>query len=174
MVPVSVMSSASAASFDSPKSISAMLPSARSMMLPGLRSRCSTPAACTAASASAIATASRSAPADRPAEPQRLARREARAHAPPQITLRKVFHHQPGVLVAHAEVVEAHDRRAVDALGDLVLLQEAPEGVHRLVLVLAVAGHLERHQRSGALALAHVQVAGHAGRQAADAAVAAD
>src|SRR6516225_6289867 len=60
-MPVSVTSRASAASLESPKSMSAMLPSARSITFPGFRSRCSTPAACTALSACATSTAKRSA-----------------------------------------------------------------------------------------------------------------
>src|SRR2546430_2522831 len=82
---------------------------------------------------------------------QRLARRETGPHAPAQIPEREVFHHQPGVLVAHAQVVRAHHGRVVDALANLVLLQETAEHVERrLLLVLAVARHLQRHGRPGA------------------------
>src|SRR5204862_2305790 len=69
----------------------------------------------------------------------------------------------------------AHHRRAVDALGELVLLQEALEHVDGLaLLVLAVARDLERHQPPGALALADEEIARGARRQAADEAIAAD
>jgi hypothetical protein len=57
------------------------------------------------------------------------------------------------VLVTHAEVMQPHHGGARDALRNLIFLQKAPEGIHRLLwLVLAVAGDLEHHQRAGALA----------------------
>jgi len=62
-----------------------------------------------------------------------------------QVTEREVFHHQPGVVVTDAKVVQAHHRRVVDWLGNLVLLQEAAEHVERLVLlILEVARDLQR------------------------------
>src|SRR5256886_356591 len=58
---------------------------------------------------------------------------------------------------------------------NLVLLQETAEHVERrLLLVLAVARHLQRDERPGALALADEQVGHGARRQSADAAIAAD
>jgi len=112
---------------------------------------------------------------DRGREPQRLSRCERRAHPPAQIAELEVLHHEPRMLVADPEVMQAHHRRAVDALGELVLLQEALEHVDGLaLLVLAVARDLERHQPPGALALADEEIARGARRQAADEAIAAD
>ena len=51
--------------------------------------------------------------------------------APAQVAQREVLHHQPGVLVAHSQVVQAHDVWAVDALRDLVFLQKAPKRIQR-------------------------------------------
>ena len=68
---------------------------------------------------------------DRDRVAQGLARLEPLAHAPPQVAEREILHDQPGVLVAHTQIVETHHRGAVDALYDLVLLQEAPEGIER-------------------------------------------
>ena len=62
---------------------------------------------------------------------QRFARRHAPPHAPAQVARAKIFHDEIGVLVAHAEVVEPHDAGMADALHDLVLLQEAAEGLNR-------------------------------------------
>src|SRR5260370_13656320 len=74
-----------------------------------------------------------------------------------------------------AQVVQAHHGRVVDALANLVLLQETAEHVERLVLlILGVARDLQRHQRTGALALPDEQVAHGAGRQSANAALAPD
>src|SRR5438270_13758463 len=110
---------------------------------------------------------------DRGREPQRLSRCERRAHAPAQIAELEVLHHEPRMLIADPEVMQAHHRRAVDALGDLVLLQEALEHVDGLaLLVLAVARDLERHQPPGALALADAEIARGARRQAAEEALA--
>ena len=97
---------------------------------------------------------------DRHRVAQRFTRRETLgAHAPPQVTERKVLHDQPGVLVAHPEVVQPHHRRAIDALGYLVFLQEAAKRIDGLIgFALAVARHFERHQGTRALALGDVEV----------------
>ena len=130
-----------------------------------MRSRCSTPAPCTACQRAG----------DGGGELQRLARGEPRPQPLAQVAALEVLHDEPGVLVADAQVVQAHHRGTGDALGDLVLLQEAPEGIERfLALAAAVARHLEHHQRAGALALGQIQVRGRPARQRSDAAVAAD
>src|SRR5690348_11523606 len=105
---------------------------------------------------------------------QRLPRAERAAHAAAQIPERKILHDEPGMLIAHAEIVQTHDRRTGDALRNLVLLQEAAKGVCRLLLILPVASHLERHECPQTLALGHVEITRRAGGQAADAAVSAD
>ena len=96
---------------------------------------------------------------DRGGELQRLARRQPRPHPLAQVPALEVLHDEPGVLIADAQVVQPHHRGAGDALGDLVFLQEAPEGIERfLALPATVARDLDHHQRAGALALGQVQI----------------
>jgi len=111
---------------------------------------------------------------DRHRKAQRLARAEGAAHAPTQVPEGEVLHDEPGMLIAHAEVVQPHHGRVGDALGDLILLQKAAKGIDRLLLILTVARDLERDECAEALALGHEQVAGRATGETADAAVPAD
>ncbi len=79
------------------------------------------------------------------------------------------------MVIAHAQIVEPHDVGMLDSLDDLVLLQKAPERIVELgALLMAIACHLERHQRSGLLAFGQIEVRNRAGGQSPDVAIAAD
>ncbi len=89
-----------------PKSISATVPSSRSMMLPGFRSRCTTPAVWMIDSAWAISAVWRS------AAPGVSASRQLGA----EMAERKILHRDVAVLARDAEVVDLGHR----AIGDVV------------------------------------------------------
>src|SRR5215469_13057868 len=106
---------------------------------------------------------------------KRPAERQAGAHARAQIAGSEILHHQPRVLIAHTQVEETDDARAADALNDLVLLQEAPEGIVEVaVLGVPVARDLQCHQLSSSLALAEIEVRHGSGCDASNMAITAN
>jgi len=90
-----------------------------------------------------------------------------------QVSGAEIFHDEIGMLVAHAEVVEAHNVRMGDAAHDLVLLQEAPEGLIELVLLFLIARDLQHDERACLLALRQIQIGDAAACELTDAAIAA-
>jgi len=104
---------------------------------------------------------------------QRLARRNTRLHAGAQVAGAEIFHHEIRMLIAHAEVVQAHDARMSDAAHDLILLQEAPERLIKFVFLLLIARHFQHYERACLLALRQIQIRHAAAGKLADAAIAA-
>src|ERR1700722_12446323 len=60
-----------------------------------------------------------------------------------------------------------------DAAHDLILLQEAPEGLIELVLLFLIARHFQHHERARLLALGQIQIRDAPGSELADAPIAA-
>src|SRR4051812_6999013 len=90
---------------------------------------------------------------------QRRTWTHASSHATSEIPLLEILHHQPGVIIADPQVIKLHDARMLDALDDLVFLQESSERVVEVMLIFVpITNDLQRNQRSSQFTLRQIQV----------------
>ncbi len=91
-------------------------------------------------------------------EIQRVRRRDAGADAPAQITVGEILHREIRVVIGNAQLIAAHDAGVVQPVRDLVLLQEALEGLVNARGIALRRRDLHHHQVARLLALGEEQL----------------